>query len=324
MVSGTVGPRDGGGGRRLLIPALAALLIGAAPLPAGFTLVPGGFEAGRQPDGNSVVIYAPAGMIVVDTGRHKAHTDKVLAAARAAGKPVAAVINTHWHLDHVSGNPAVKAAFPAARIYASVAIDEALTGFLARSAADARAALASGKLDAAMAEEVRGDLATIEAGERLKPDVRVTRSGRTRIAGRLLDLRLASHAATAGDVWVYDPATRVAIVGDLVTLPAPFLDTACPEGWRKALAEVSATRFRTLVPGHGPVLDRAAFDAYRQGFEALIDCAASDAKAEACATAWGQAAHAVDPANDEVRAVRMAAYYVTEVLRRPGGTACPA
>jgi len=305
--------------------ALLALLVGAAPrLPAGYTLVPGRFEPGRQPDGNSVIIEAPEGLIVVDTGRHRAHTGRVLAAARATGKPVAAVINTHWHLDHVSGNPSVRQAFPRARVYASGAIDGALTGFLARGAEAARAALAGGELDAVTAEEVRGDLATVEAGDRLKPDVRVVRSGRVRLAGRAIELRLARDAATAGDLWLYDPGTRTAIVGDLVTLPVPFFDTACPAGWRRALNDIAATPFRTLIPGHGPAMSRATFAAYARGFEDLVACAASPAPAETCAAAWTETARAVDPANDDARARRMAAYYVSEVLRRPGGANCAA
>lgn len=302
---------------------LGSLLGGAgnaAPsLPSGVTLVSGTFEAGRQPDGNSVVIDAPAGAIVVDTGRHRRHTQAVLDAARRTGKPVAAIVNTHWHLDHVSGNPVLKSAFPAAPVYASGAIDEALTGFLARSAAEARKALASGKLDPVTAEEIEGDLATVATGDKLRPDVRVETSGPLSLAGRRVEVRLATDAATQGDVWLYDPATRVAIVGDLVTLPAPFLDTACPTGWLKALEAVSATPFTTLVPGHGPVMDRPMFDRYRAGFAALVDCAVSTRPAAACADAWSPAASQVDPATDPARARRMAAYYVGEVLRAPGG-----
>lgn len=301
---------------------LGSLLGGAgnaAPsLPSDVVLVPGGFEAGRQPDGNSVVIDAPDGAIVVDTGRHHRHTQAVLDAARRTNKPVAVIVNTHWHLDHVSGNPVVKSAFPAALVYASGAIDVALTGFLARSAAEARKAVASGKLDPVMLEEVKGDLAAFANGNKLKPDLRVDTSGPLSLAGRRIEVRLAADAATQGDVWLYDPATRVAIVGDLVTLPAPFLDTACPSGWLKALEAVAATPFTILVPGHGPVMDRPTFDRFRAGFAALVGCAASTRPATACADAWSLAASQIDPTTDPARARRMAAYYVGEVLRAPG------
>src|SRR5262245_46731116 len=92
------------------------------PAPRGFSaepiVVPGGFEKGRQPDGNSVVFDAPDGLIVVDTGRHAAHVDAVIAEARRAGKPIAAIVNTHWHLDHTGGNAELLAAYPGAQVYA--------------------------------------------------------------------------------------------------------------------------------------------------------------------------------------------------------------
>ena len=116
--------------------------------------------------------------------------------------------------------------------------------------------------------------------------VPIEASQRMIIGGRVLDVRLAPDAATAGDVWLYDPKARVAAVGDLVTLPAPFLDTACPAGWRRALGEIWATPFQIALPGHGPPLTRASFAAWRSAFDALMDCSASAKPKEACAAAW--------------------------------------
>ena len=104
----------------------------------GVTLIPGGIRPNRQPDGNTVIFDAPAGLIVMDTGRHTWHRQAILDFAKARGKPIAAIINSHWHLDHVSGNPGLRTAYPGLRVYASSAIDAALTGFLAKSAADAK------------------------------------------------------------------------------------------------------------------------------------------------------------------------------------------
>jgi glyoxylase-like metal-dependent hydrolase (beta-lactamase superfamily II) len=97
-------------------------------LAPGVLFVPGGFVPGAQPDGNSLLLRGRDGWIVIDTGRHAEHTQAVLA---AAGKlPIEAVINTHWHLDHVGGNVLVRKAFPGVKIYASGAIGDALQGFL--------------------------------------------------------------------------------------------------------------------------------------------------------------------------------------------------
>jgi hypothetical protein len=111
------------------------------------------------------------------------------------------------------------------------------------------------------------------------------------------------------------------IVGDLVTLPAPFLDTACPDGWKKALAEIEATPFTTLIPGHGPKMDRAGFSLWKTAFERFLDCAAGETEAVACAQAWTRGVKPLLPASEDAvtRSTQMSTYYV-DMLRRNGGT----
>lgn len=293
----------------------------AQVLAAGVWLIPGGIQAKRQPDGNTVIFQGPRGLVVMDTGRHPWHRQAILDFANDQGLPIVAIVNSHWHLDHVSGDPALKAAYPASMLYASRAIDEALTGFLARSAADAEAYLASSQATPEAAEDIRGDVATTKAGEALKPDIAIDASDDRALAGLKLRVNLAADAATAGDVWIYDPASRIAAVGDLVTLPAPFLDTACPKGWIAALDQVWATPFLTLVPGHGATMTRMEFALYRNAFNQVIDCAATARAKSECAAAWTQGVRPLlgkDPA-DARRAQSMTEYYVQDVLRANGG-----
>jgi glyoxylase-like metal-dependent hydrolase (beta-lactamase superfamily II) len=80
----------------------------------GVSLIPGQFTRGRQPDGNSVVLFGNEGTIIIDTGRHRDHAQRVLGVATRNGKKPVAVINTHWHLDHIGGNAIVRQAFPQA------------------------------------------------------------------------------------------------------------------------------------------------------------------------------------------------------------------
>ncbi len=249
-------------------------------------LIPGGFPENRQPDGNTVVFKGSEGLVVLDTGRHQWHRQAILDLANSIDAPVIAIVNSHWHLDHVSGNPDIKAAYPSVKVYASGAIDGALTGFLAESAKGAREYLESPQIPAETAEDIQGDLATFANGEALRPDVVIERSAGVTLAGRDLELNLAVNGPTAGDVWLYDANTRIAAVGDLVTLPVPFLDTACVEGWQAALASVSAIPFVTLVPGHGKPMDRPGFEQYRLAFDRLIECADSDQDKAVCAASW--------------------------------------
>ncbi len=292
----------------------------AQQIAQGIWLISGGFPPKREPDGNTVILSAPKGLIVFDTGRHPWHTQAIEAFAQGRHADIVAIFNSHWHLDHTSGDIALRRTHPAVRVYASRAIEGALKGFLPRSVSDDREYLTSGQADPVTAEDVRGDIAVIENGAALVPDVPIERSQTMTVAGRRLDVRLARGAATAGDVWIYDARSRTAVVGDLVTLPAPFLDTACPAGWRKALGEVWATPFRTALPGHGSPLTRVQFAAYRHAFETLIDCAAAKTDKQACASTW---VDGVRPLLDSGDLARQRAQGMTEdyvdLLRMNGG-----
>jgi glyoxylase-like metal-dependent hydrolase (beta-lactamase superfamily II) len=283
----------------------------------GVWLIPGGIRPKRQPDGNTVIFDAAPGLVVMDTGRHLWHRQAILDFAHARNQDVVGIINSHWHLDHVSGNPDLRRAYPGARVYASRAIDDALTGFLAKSAVDGREYLASGNPPPETAEDVRNDLATIEHGAALRPDVPIDASTTVTFGSRTLRLNLAPHSATAGDVWVYDKASGVAAVGDLVTLPAAFLDTACPDGWRAALDQIWSTPFTLAIPGHGSPMTRDQFARYRGAFNGLVACARSDRTKTACAAEWVENVKPLlgpDPI-EQKRAQGMTEYYVGDVLR---------
>lgn len=298
---------------------LAALFcLGARPPAApGWHLVPGQIDpAGRKgPDGNSIFLDAPQGLILVDTGRHPEHSAALLAYARERGRPIAAIFNTHWHLDHSTGNTEIRAAFPNAPLYASTAIEGALTGFLARSRAGTERALAAGQIPESARPEVARAFDVMDHPERLRPTHPVIRSGPLTVAGRRLQVNLAAYAATEGDVWIYDPQLRLVVAGDLVVGPVPFMDTACPEGWRAALDRIAATPFRTLVPGHGAPMDRAAFLAWRAAYNAFVDCGHSDRPKAACVAGWRRDAARFIPAGSEGIVDRLASYYLDSRLR---------
>jgi glyoxylase-like metal-dependent hydrolase (beta-lactamase superfamily II) len=303
--------------RWLLLLCLA--MAGSAPAAAGgkgWHFVRGSFEPGRGPDGNSVFLDAPEGLILVDTGRHPGHQEKLLAYAHARGKPVAAIVNTHWHLDHSGGNAEIRAAFPNAEVHAGTAVDGALAGFFPNSRKAAEEFLASGKASPELAAEIKRDFAAMDDVGSLKATRPVTRSGEVRVAGRRLQLNLAPFAATEGDVWIYDPDEKLLIAGDLVVGPVPFFDTGCPEGWRKALAELESRPFETLIPGHGAPMTKPQFLRWRTAFGNLLDCAATDREKAECVAAWKRDAAAFIPADDR-RIDEMVAYYLDSRLRAP-------
>jgi glyoxylase-like metal-dependent hydrolase (beta-lactamase superfamily II) len=311
----------------LLMPAAAAADAGIrAPPPEllapGVTLLPGAMLPGRGPDGNTVVFDAPDGLVVVDTGRHAWHSDGILSFAATRQRPIAAILNTHWHLDHASGNGRIKAQHPAARLYTTSAVDRVLAdgGFLARNLEGARARLAQADVGAVEKEEIGIFVQTMAEREDLRPDVAVAASGPMTIAGRAFELRVTDRAVTDADLWLYDAASGIAVIGDLVTLPAPFFETACPDQWRAALDEVWAVPFRTAIPGHGEPMSRGQFDVYRGAFNAFMDCVEGSGEPAQCATTWqGSIAPLLgDDGRMHTMALEYAQYYVG-MLRRNGG-----
>jgi len=319
------------GDMKMLLFVLALTLAQAAPTPSppvareiapNTFLLPGAILPDRGPDGNTVILVAPSGLIAIDTGRHPWHSDGILAFARSKGRPVAAIVNTHWHLDHSSGNRRVKAAYPQANIYTTRAVDRALApgGFLVRNLEAARARARDTNTPDVRREETELFIATMEAADALRPDVPVERSGPITIAGRPLSVRVATDAVTAADLWLYDETTGVAVIGDLVTLPAPFFETACPAHWQDTLDEVWATSFRLAVPGHGPPMSRAEFDTYRRAFGSFRACVGSENPASVCAANWTKELGTLLPAESDRReATEYASYYV-DFLRKNGGT----
>jgi len=313
----------------LLAPTMAAAETAAAApasplleLAPGVHLLRGAFVPGSQPDGNSVVLRGPAGLAVIDTGRHPAHTRRLIEHAAAAGQPIVAMINTHWHLDHVGGNVLLRREAPAAKVYASGAIRGALAegGFLTGYRGQLEAMIADPKRSEAEKAPLRAELALLAAAPALGPDVVVAASGPLTLAGRTLDVHL-ERAATQGDLWLLDRESGVLVAGDLVTLPAPFFDTACPARWRQSLERIAAAEWRTLVPGHGPPMSRATFARWSQAFDELLACATSDEPAAVCVEGWIRgAADLIDPAHGGL--VRgMGEYYVTSHLRSAQKTA---
>lgn len=284
---------------------------------AAVDVIRGSFAPGRQPDGNTVIFSSADGLIVFDTGRHAAHTQKIVDRATARGQPITAIINSHWHLDHVSGNIPLRKLWPGAAVYSNdAALSEALGSFLRRGLESNRKMLVDPAIQAGMAEDLRADIATVEQGDRLHPTISITAPLTLSLGGRTLDLHTAA-AASAGDIWIYDPARRLIASGDIITLPAPFLDTACPSAWRAALAGMLAMPFERLIPGHGREMTRTDVQLYRDAFNALIDCASGGATVKACADAWAVSIASLldEPSGDAGQAAAYAGYYVESILR---------
>jgi glyoxylase-like metal-dependent hydrolase (beta-lactamase superfamily II) len=305
--------------RKMRFVLLALLLLCGAvhaqprTLAPGVVLVPGGFAAGQQPDGNSLLLKGEGGWLLIDSGRHRVHTEAALA---AAGGSVRAVLNTHWHLDHIGGNAWLRSQRPGLEVWASPAVARALApdGWLDRYRRQLVEAMPSAPPEQAAVMHV--DLELLNQADALRPDHEIKTASPLDIADRHLQVGLET-AVSGGDLWVLDTASGTLAAGDLVTLPVPFFDTACPPAWREALARLSAQPFKRLVPGHGPVMSRADFERWRSGFNALLDCADQGLHPAACAAVWRAHAEPWLDAAGQARATGMVGYYFKTLLQAP-------
>lgn len=222
---------------------LVAMCAAAAPGRAGevadgIHLLPGRFVPGSQPDGNTVVLEAPTGLIVVDTGRHPAHTQSILDFAARARLPIAAIVNTHWHLDHIGGNPRLRRAHPDVRVWASDALAGAMTGFLADYRAQLVGALARADLDSTTAATMSAELAILDQGDALVtlpvplPDTAYPRRWQAALA-HLAEIDFALLVPGHGPVMTREDFARYRVAfGNLLDrAAADSSSTACAEGW---------------------------------------------------------------------------------------------
>jgi len=272
---------------------MAAILLASAASPAlpraePYHLIPGVVPTNdwQGPNGNTIVLDAPDGLIVFDTGRSPDHAQAVLDYAKQRGRPIAAILNSHWHLDHTTGNLDLRQVYPRADVYATTAIEGALDSYLNRDRSGTDKLLADSKTpEQAKAQALRGRN-RIDNPDSLRPTKPVLKSARMTIAGRELDMHVAPFAASEADLWVYDRKTRVALVGDLVVDIVPFMDSACPDGWAKALVEIEKVPFETLIPGHGAPMTRADFVHWKTAYNNMIKCGRSSVDIAMCAAGW--------------------------------------
>lgn len=287
---------------------------GVREVAPGVSLVSGQFTKGRQPDGNSIVLHGASGTVIIDTGRHRDHAQRVLAVATRNGKTPAAVINTHWHLDHIGGNLLVRQRFPKATILASDALAAARKGFLAGYRDELAKVIP--QMPPAEAAGYKEELALIDAADKLAPDEVIKAPGERTLAGRNLFLGLERNAATEGDVWVLDRASGTLVTGDLVTLPVPFLDTANPDGWSAALDRLVKVDAKIIVPGHGEPMRPADLVTYNKAFKALLACARSKRASADCSNDWFAAIGDLARGTDPQLARSAMGYYLDNVLRK--------
>src|SRR5437588_5371058 len=197
--------------------------------------------------GNITVAVGKTGIIMVD-GQFAPLHDKIKAAISGiSNQPIKYLINTHFHGDHTGGNEAF------AKEGAIIVADINVKNRLAEGTTNG---LTGAKTPPAAA----GALPTkTYAGGMLK----------IRLPGRVADLKHIAAAHTDGDTYVWFKTANVLSTGDTFTNGRyPNIDFANGGNIKGMIASADAylklvNDKSRIVPGHGPVGDKAALLQYR-------------------------------------------------------------
>jgi len=196
--------------------------------------------------GNITVAVARDGIIMVD-GEFAPLHDKIKAAiALLSNQPIKYLINTHFHGDHTGGNE------PFARDGATIVAQDNVKS----------------RLEAGTTNGLTG-AKTPPAPKDALPSDTYTNFSKIRLPGRVADLKHIPNAHTDGDTYVWFKTANVLSTGDTFTNGRyPNIDFANGGNIKGMIAATDAYLKLTnaksrIVPGHGPVADRAALQAYR-------------------------------------------------------------
>jgi glyoxylase-like metal-dependent hydrolase (beta-lactamase superfamily II) len=195
------------------------------------------------PGGNVLVLHGPDGLLLVDTFVRPAWP-QLKSTLDAIGGPIKTAIDTHWHFDHADNNASLHRA-------GAVIVAHARTKVRLSEPHDIIGLHMDPEPADALPAETFTDTRTLTAN------------------GDTLTLQYIPPAHTDTDISVRFAKANVLHLGDLFFNGTyPFIDAATGgningmvTGAEKALAAVDAqTR---IVPGHGPLGDRASLERYR-------------------------------------------------------------
>jgi glyoxylase-like metal-dependent hydrolase (beta-lactamase superfamily II) len=196
--------------------------------------------------GNITVAVASDGSIMGD-GQFAPLHDKIKSAiAVISNLPIKYLINTHYHGDHTGGNEAF-----------------AKDGAIIVAQINVRNRLAAGTTNGLTGAK------TPPAPQGALPSDTYTNFSKIRLRGRVANLRHIENAHTDGDTYVWFKTANVLSTGDTFTNGRyPNIDFANGGNIKGMIAATDAYLKLTnaksrIVPGHGPIADKAALTEYR-------------------------------------------------------------
>ncbi len=198
-------------------------------------------------DGGNVAVYVTSeGVILVDDKFEQDHAGIMEKVKSVTDQPVKYIITTHHHSDHSGGNVGF---ISTAEIISTV---NARQNIVEHKQPNAPASLTPAR-------------------------VAFTDECSVFLGGKEVRARYFGRGHTNGDAVVYFPALRTIHTGDLMAGKTPLIDYpggGSLKAWTTTLDGALAMDFDTVIPGHGPVTNKAGLLEYRNNVEKLRNRAA--------------------------------------------------
>jgi cyclase len=230
--------------------------------------------------GNTTVIIGDREVFIVDSGHFPSVAREDIAQIRQwTSKPVAYVLNTHFHNDHNNGNRTYVAAFPAVAIVAQeetkkdmdliqpgniergrTAYETAITAYKQGKDTDGRVLTEDEK------KQVQELIPVLENSESefktiiyQSPTLTFKDKIDIDLGNREVQVKFLGRGNTAGDAIVYLPKEKIIVAGDLLVKPLPYPYDGFPSEWAQTLHKIAELDATTIVPGHGEILHDKAY-----------------------------------------------------------------
>ena len=226
-----------------------------------------GIYAYLQPDGswgwsNAGLVVDGDESLLVDTLFDLRLTEEMLQAMRdatSAASQINTLVNTHANGDHCYGNQLVGDAVIIASKASAEEMAEVSPGMMAQLLENADALGETGAF-------FRRAFGAFDfSGITLVPPTQ-TFSGEIalQVGDKEVHLIEVGPAHTRGDVLVYVPADRVIFSGDILFIDGtPIIWEGPVQNWITACDRIEALDLEAIVPGHGPITDKAGVRAVR-------------------------------------------------------------
>jgi glyoxylase-like metal-dependent hydrolase (beta-lactamase superfamily II) len=224
-----------------------------------------GVFAYLQPDGswgwsNAGLVVGEGGSLLVDTLFDLKLTQEMLDQLARITDRIDTVVNTHANGDHCWGNELLDDARIVASKECADEIGAPPPETLAALVRDSSTMGVLGEFLGRIFGPFEFDGITIR-----RPDQTFEGSLSLSVDGKQVELIEVGPAHTRGDILVHVPDARVVFTGDILFVGGhPIVWTGPISNWVAALDRVLAMDVDTVVPGHGPVVDKAAVNDERE------------------------------------------------------------